>query len=80
MGFRVINLGLRVKLHPEEAAREIREAVKAADSNIDAAADALGISHNTMHRYIDDLGLRQELEAMRAQATQEGWRRNRRKT
>lgn len=79
MTFRFVPLGLLVKLEPERAARQIRDAVERAGANIAAAADALDVTERTLHRYIGDLGLRDELEAMRLKASEEGRRHHRRK-
>lgn len=79
MAFRLVPLGLLVKLDPEKAATQIRDAFDRAGGNAMAAADALQVSARTLDRYVDDLGLREELEELRSKAIEEGRRHYRRK-
>ena len=54
-----------VRHRSDEARERLRIALKATHGDAQAAARALGISPRSCHRYITELGLRGELEAVR---------------
>ncbi len=72
-GYRPIPLGADVQFAPAKATETILEAFRAAGANLKAAAENLGVTERTLHRYVDTLGIARQLEAIRERARREGW-------
>ena len=65
MAYRQSDLGLMVRLKPEQARRQVLGAVRAAGGEVDDAAAALGVTRRTLDRYVRILDLSSEVNALR---------------
>ncbi len=73
MSYRPTELGRDVEWQPARAAKTILKAFAKAGANAEAAAKALGLSTRTFHRHVDKLGIKAQVDAIRAKAIEEGW-------
>jgi hypothetical protein len=71
--YRATDLGSQVALHPTEASAIILKAYRDAGANLRAAAEILGTSERSVHRYVERLRLTAQINALRARARHEGW-------
>lgn len=66
-------LGNKVKFAPEEAKKEILEALRLAGANAEIAASKIGVTRRTFGRWIQALKLEQAAAKMRLVAKKKGW-------
>ena len=72
-GFRKLDMTARIQLDPKRASSDILAAYRVAGASLKAAADVLGCTERTLHRWVDTLDLRAELAKMTRAAVREGW-------
>jgi transposase len=72
-GFRKLDMTSRIELEPHKARADILDAYKRAGCSLRAAAGLLGATERTLHRWVDKLEMREDLEKMTATAQREGW-------
>jgi transcriptional regulator with GAF, ATPase, and Fis domain len=68
--YRLTDWPLLIRDRPTEARRLIRTALREARGSVTGAAALLWLGTRTLHRYVTDLELREELEEIRRRA---GW-------
>lgn len=62
-----------VSRDPDEARKTILRAYRSQGACLRDAAEELGITERTLHRWVQELKMRSELETLRNQALDEGW-------
>lgn len=72
-GFRKLKLTALIQVDPKRAAEEILAAYRVAGASLKAAAEILGCTERTLHRWVDALDMREALEAATRKAVREGW-------
>lgn len=65
MAYRECELGLMVKLFPDDASTRIMDAYRQTDGNTTHAAELLGVNRATLKRWVAKLSLRKAVEKLR---------------
>lgn len=73
MSYQPTDIGPVVSQKPDEATEQILKAFRSEGANAVLAAKRLGVSTRGFHRYVEQLGIKRQVDAMRARARKEGW-------
>jgi hypothetical protein len=73
MPYHPTNFGTFVIEKPDEATEKILRTFRAEGANAVLTAESLGISTRNFHRYVESLGIKRQIDAMRRRARKEGW-------
>ena len=66
-------LSAEITANPKAAKEKILGALRTAGMHMETAAAELGCAHNTLLRWIDKLGIGNDVEKLRVKARKEGW-------
>lgn len=72
-GFRKLELNAIIEVAPDRAREQILAAYRVAGASLRATANVLGCTERTLHRWVDRLELRDDLDKMTRKAQREGW-------
>ena len=72
-GFRDLDMTHLIALSPKKAAEQILAAYRVAGASLKDAAKLLDCTERTLHRWVDRLELRPEIDKLTARAMREGW-------
>lgn len=73
MAFHVHEMTALLVVDPKAARRRILDAYRKARANARDAAKILGCGERTLHRWVDRLMMKPDLERMARRAQREGW-------
>ncbi len=73
MSYHPLLLGVQVQLEPAKATTIILEMFRKSGANVCIAAERLGVTERTLHRYIMRLGIKSKIGTIRERASLEGW-------
>lgn len=72
-GYRKLEMTALIQIDPEKARERIRAAYRLSGASLKDAAPHLDATERTLHRWVDQLEMREELDELTAKAKREGW-------